>query len=259
MENGSSMTRDWRALFESTYAAAASPVQERIWRAALGEEYPEGVDPYSFVTRSELGQIAEEVRVGPGDTLLDIGCGRGGAGLWVAASTGADLVGIDIAEAALVDARRRAAAMAMPATFRRGEFEATGLDAAAVDAIMSVDALLFTPDKAAAFVELRRVLRTGGRLVLTSWDYHRQPAGRPPQVPDHRPLAATAGFEVLAYETADRWRERSDAIGQGLLDAVDELAAESGEDVAEVLESILEMNATTKAMIRRFLLVAEAR
>jgi methyltransferase family protein len=138
LQTGQPVTRDWRAPFEGTYAAAASPVVERIWRAVLGAEYPEGEDPCSFMTRSELGRVAEEVRVGPGDRLLDLGCGRAGAGLWVAASTRADLIGVDIAEAALVDARRRAAAMALPATFRRGEFEATGLDAAAVAAILAV-------------------------------------------------------------------------------------------------------------------------
>ena len=253
------MTQDWRAVFEATYSSAASPTEERIWRAVLRDEYPAGLDPYSFITRSELARFADEVRVGPGDTLVDVGCGRGGAGLWVASATGADLIGIDIAETALVAARDRAAAMGSRATFRRGEFEATGLEDASVDAVMSVDALLFTPSKAAALVELRRVLRSGGRLVLTSWDYHRQPVGRPPQVPDHRPLAEEAGFRVVAYDTTERWRERNEQIGQGLLDAAPELAAESGEPVEDVRAGIAEMNATTDAMIRRFFLVAEAR
>jgi SAM-dependent methyltransferase len=252
-------TTDWRKIFEDTYAASTPPTQERIWREVFGDEYPEGVDPYSFVTRSELDRFAREVRVGPGQTFLDIGCGRGGAGLWVAVATGADLIGIDIAETALVAARERAERLARTATFRRGEFEATGLDDASVDAVMSVDALLFTPSKQAAFVELRRILRPGGRLVLTSWDYHRQPVGRPPQVPDHRPLADAAGFEVLAYDATDRWRERNERAGSGLLEAVEELAAESGEPVEEVRASILEMNATLETMIRRFFLVAEAR
>jgi SAM-dependent methyltransferase len=253
------VTTDWRQVFEETYAAAASPVQERIWREVFGDDYPEGVDPYSFVTRSELDRFARDVRVEPGQTLLDVGCGRGGAGLWVSAATGASLIGIDIAETALVAARARAERMGQKATFRRGEFESTGLDDASVDAMMSVDALLFTPSKEAAFVEFRRILRPGGRLVLTSWDYHSQPVGRPPQVPDHRPLGEAAGFEVLAYDTTDQWRERNERAGQLLLDAAEELAAESGEPVEEVRSSVREMNATVEMMIRRFFLVAQAR
>jgi predicted RNA methylase len=48
--------------------------------------------------------------------LVDADCGHGGPGLWVAAVTGARLIGIDPDEAALAAARRRAdqAGMAGP-------------------------------------------------------------------------------------------------------------------------------------------------
>jgi hypothetical protein len=55
------VTTDWRQVFEETYAAAASPVQERVWREVFGDDYPEGVDPYSFVTRSELDRFARDL------------------------------------------------------------------------------------------------------------------------------------------------------------------------------------------------------
>jgi SAM-dependent methyltransferase len=250
--------RDWRTVFEETYSGASdSRVMERVWRAALGDEYPAGIDPYSYVTNSELQRFADELHVVPGATLADIGCGRGGAGLWVASATGASLIGIDIAEAPLVDARVRAEALGLAAEFRRGEFEATGLDDASVDAVMSVDALLFTPDKAAAMRELRRVMRPGGRLVLTSWDYHTQPLGRPPQVPDHRPLLEPAGLRLLAYEDTPDWRAAMTRIHNGLLEEVDALAAEQGVPADEMRAGIEEMHATVATMTRRFRLVAE--
>ena len=233
-----------RAAFESTYAAPPSRVQERIWRSVFGDEYPEGLDPYSYISRTELARFAYDAQVGPGDLLVDIGCGRGGAGLWVAMTTGARLVGIDIAESALEAARDRARRLGADAEFRLGRFEATGLDDSTADAVMSVDALLFTPDKAAAMVELRRILRPGGRLVLTSWDYHSQPVGRPPQVPDHRPLAEAAGFSIFAYEETNAWRTRVRDTGLGLLDAADELAAEEGAPVAKVRSGLEQMLAT---------------
>ena len=252
------MDTDWRAIFEETYTAPPSRVAERVWRSVYGDEYPDGVDPFSYVSRSELARFAGEVDLGAGDTLVDVGCGRGGPGLWVAAAAGARLVGIDIAEAALEAARARAARMGADATFRLGAFEATGLDDGAVDAVMSVDALLFTPDKAAAMAELRRILRTGGRLVLTSWDYHAQPAGRPPQVPDHRPIAQAAGFAIIAYADTEDWPNRMRGTTLGLLDAVDELAREDGEPVAEVRADLEQMLANLDTLTRRFLLVAEA-
>jgi ubiquinone/menaquinone biosynthesis C-methylase UbiE len=251
-------TTDWRAIFESTYANPSSRVQERIWREAFGAEYPEGVDPYSFVTRSELERFVRDLKVGEGRTLVDVGCGRGGAGLFVAVATGAHLIGIDIAETALVAARSRATAMNNDAEFRRGEFEATGLPDASADAVMSIDALLFTPDKSAALMELRRILRPGGRLVFTSWDYHTQPEDRPPQVADHRPLLEAAGFGVDAYEVADRWREYIDATSRGILASIDELAAESGETPDAVRAGAEEMVATVNAMTARIFVVATA-
>ena len=252
------MERNWQAIFEETYQGPPSTVERRIWQDVFGDEYPNGLDPYSFISRTELGRFAAELRVGRGETLVDLGCGRGGPGLWVAGATGAHLIGVDISENALEAARARAGAMDIAAEFRNGSFEASGLPSGTADAVMSVDALLFTPDKEAAARELRRMMRAGGRLVLTSWDYHRQPDGRPPQVADHRPVFEGAGFSIAAYEDTDPGLARHRMVMSGLLDSVDELAAENEVPAAEMRAGIEEMAATVDAMIRRFLLVATA-
>jgi len=44
-----------------------------------------------------------------------------------------------------------------------------------------------------------------------------------------------------------------------LLDSVEDLAAESGEDPDEVRQGVLEMAATTETMLRRVLIVAQRR
>lgn len=252
------MDRDWRAEFERTYAGSPSAVQERVWRQVFDDEYPEGLDPYSYVSVSELDRFVREVRLNNDEILVDAGCGRGGPGLFVAAATRAGLIGIDIAEAALAAARTRAQAMGIQAHFVLGSFERTGLDDECADAVMSVDALLFTPDKAAALRELRRILRPGGRLVLTSWDYHRQPVGRPAQVDDHRPLLAAAGFETEAYDETEDWFERQQRTTELLLEACDELAAESGETEAETRAQLEETAATFPTISRRVFVVATA-
>jgi SAM-dependent methyltransferase len=250
--------RDWRAIFDEVFQGATSPLHHRVWRAALGDEYPEELDPYSYISRTELDRIRRELRVAAGDTMADLGCGRGGPGLWLAAATGADLVGVDISPAAVEAATAHASALGLAdrARYQVGTFAQTGLGTASVDAVVSVDALLFAPDKEAACVELARVLRPGGRLAATTWDYHSQPVGRPPQVDDHRPLLHRAGFAVEAYEETVDWRDRQQAITDGLLASVDELAAESGEDPATVRASIEEMGRTQDTMIRRVLIVA---
>ena len=121
---------------------------------------------------------------------------------------------------------------------------------------MSVDAFLFTPDKQAASTEPARVIRPGGRLVMTSWDYRRQPADRPPQVDDHRPLLTAAGFEIERYDETEDWLDRQQSTVAGMLEHLDAIAAEEGEDPDEMRAGIEAMARTFDDIIRRFLVVA---
>jgi SAM-dependent methyltransferase len=249
----------WAAGFDDEFGSPPSAVMARVWQTVLGAEYPAELAPYSWVTRTELADFAREVRVSAGDLLVDVGSGRGGPGLWVAARTGADHLAVDITEVGLEEVRKAAGRLGLGARSRAavGSFEQMPLEDGTADAVMSVDALLFTPDKGAAARELARVLRPGGRLVLTTWDYSGQPVGRPPQVADHRPLLTTAGFDVLRYEETTDWERRQRDTCRLLLESVDELAAEDGDDPAEVRASVLEMAATIDTIIRRVLIVAQ--
>lgn len=255
------MTGDtsWTEVFTSVFEAPASAVQARIWAETYGEDYPAELDPYSFTTWSELRRIADALRLARGDLLIDIGCGRGGPGLWVASVTGASLLGVDISPTALEAARGRAVALGLgnSATYAEGSFDAIPADSASAQGVLSIDALLFAPDKQAAISDIARVLEPGGRLVATTWDYHTQPVNRPPQVEDHRPLLIEAGFRVDSYDETPQWLENHRTLDSLMLDSVDELAEESGEDPAEVRAGIQEMSATVDAMLRRVLIVAE--
>lgn len=246
---------DLTEVFNQALADPPSPVTTAIWREALGDEYPEGADPYSWVSRSELDAISAVVRA-TGQDLVDVGCGRGGPGLWVAKATGARLVGVDIAQTGLDAAAASASAVGVPAQYRLGRFEDLPLPDGAADVVMSIDAFLFTPDKPGAARELARVLRPGGRLAMTTWDYHSQPVNRPPQVDDHRPLLEGAGFEVERYDDTDGWEARQRRTTDGLLAHAEELAVESGETVEEFRAGVEEMAATIDCMIRRVLVVA---
>jgi hypothetical protein len=95
--------------------------------------------------------------------------------------------------------------------------------------------------------------------VLTSWEYHSQPADRPAQVTDHRPLLDQAGFDVLSYEETRAWRDRQQRTGQALLAAAAELAAESGSTAAQQRARITEMNASMAMITRPVLVTAERR
>lgn len=251
--------RDWQAHFDTVFRDMAGSVHDRVWREVYGDEYPEGIPGYNYVSRTELRHILRELRLRPGDVLGDFGCGQGGPGLWLAARAGTRLVGLDISAVALDAAKATAAALGLAerAEFRLGGFAGSPVDDGALDAVVSIEALLFAVDKPVAIAELARVLRPGGRLVATTFDYHSQPAGRPPQVDDHRPLLSAAGFDVIRYDETDQWRRRVAAIARRLLAATDEIAAETGEDPDELRADTLEMQATIAHMRRRVIMVAQ--
>jgi ubiquinone/menaquinone biosynthesis C-methylase UbiE len=184
------------------YASPESPTHRAIFREVYGADYPEDVAPNSFITMPLLRRMAQSLAVGPGATIIDIGCGRAGPSLWVARETGAALVGVDLASMAVAHAARRAQefGVADRAQFEVGDCTALRFAAHTFDAAMSVDVLWMVPDRPAALREVARVLKPGARFVFTNWDRDLAPPGTPPPAPDHRPLLRAAGFAIETYE-----------------------------------------------------------
>lgn len=151
-------------------AQEESPLLKELWARAWGDEYPDEVEPYSSCSWSVLGEMVSALRLRPGQTLVDLGCGTGGAGLWLARAFNANLVGIDFSAAAIVLASARAKHWlpAGRAEFRVSSFEATGLPESYADAAVSLDALPLSTDLGATLAELRRLLSPGSRAVFTA-------------------------------------------------------------------------------------------
>jgi SAM-dependent methyltransferase len=211
-----------------------SPTYRRVYRQVYEDAYPEEAEPFGAATRSDLQRIAEVIGVGPGQVLLDLGCGAGGPGLLVAQRTGARLVGMDLSAVAIRQATVRAASWGLPAqaTFQVGDISASGLPSAAFDGAMSVDVLWMVPDKRAALREIARVLRPAARFVCTTWEFAESPPDEP-QVADYRPLLREAGFVVERYEEDRAFPSYFRALSAAFHAARDDLATDVGAALAD--------------------------
>jgi SAM-dependent methyltransferase len=105
-----------------------------------------------------------------GERVLDLGSGAGVDALIAARQVGPNgrVIGVDMTPEMLAAARRNAAAAGADwVEFREGRLESLPLEDGSVDAVTSNCVINLVPDKAAVFREVARVLRPGGRLVVS--------------------------------------------------------------------------------------------
>ena len=241
-----SRAQAWDAFYSEPRVAE---FRRRIYLEAFGGEYPIDEATDGYITRTELRQMADALQVGPGHTIADLGCGRGAPGQWLARITGAALIGIDISEVALEQARARARQLGIAdlVSYKAASFAATGLDAASLDGAMSIDVIWAIPDKRAGIAEAARILKPGARFVFTDWERDLSPPGYPPPVNDYRPLLEAAGFDVELHQLrpdADMMRrtfyEKMLQYQAELLHVLDEKTAKSNLREAKVWLGLLD-------------------
>jgi len=104
----------------------------------------------------------------PGETVVDLGCGRGGDVVKAAERVGPSgaAVGVD-ASPAMLDAARERAAHLPQARFVESDLAAVDLPAGLADVVLSSCAINHAPDKAAVYREIHRLLRPGGRFAVS--------------------------------------------------------------------------------------------
>jgi len=246
--------------YDAVYAATpASPTLRRLWAEhVLGPDFPPEFGHISFVTLSQLRRMAEELRLSPDRTLVDLGCGMGGPALWMANESGASLIGVDLSPVAVELATSRAAQLGLSSRtqFVHGSFAETGLENQSVHAAMSEDALQYAPDKLAAMTEIKRILQTGGRFVFTAFELDPDRASGLPilgedPVSDYRGPLEHAGFLVELYEKAPGWPEPMTTVYQSLLSAREALSAEMGDRALTALFAELTITLERRPYHRR--------
>jgi ubiquinone/menaquinone biosynthesis C-methylase UbiE len=137
-----------------------SAIHDAIWEALPVDATPE---------RFELRRGFLLAHVGPGDTVLDLGCG---AGEFSAALLGAGAapIAVDVAAEALRRARERVPGLDARLWLAG---EPLPVEDNAADVVWAGDVVEHVVDVAPWLSEARRVLRPGGTLLLTTPDHGR--------------------------------------------------------------------------------------
>jgi SAM-dependent methyltransferase len=137
----------------------------RDYYEELWERLPEELQPPDFAVRAGFART----NVQSGDRVLDLGCGEGDLTA-VLAQAGARPIGVEVAEAALVRARRRHPQLSFervpidgPLPFADGTF----------DVVWASEVIEHMADTARWLSEIRRVLVPRGRLLATTPNHGR--------------------------------------------------------------------------------------
>ena len=114
-------------------------------------------------------RVLANAGLGPGDVLLDVGCGSGLIALGAVAIVGEEgrVIFSDVSETLLEHCRREAAERGVGERCRflvASADDLAGVEDESVDAVTTRSVLIYVEDKARAFRELFRVLRPGGRV-----------------------------------------------------------------------------------------------
>lgn len=148
----------------------ANREQVEYWNAqaghkwvALQERLDAQLDPLGHLVMDRLAPSA-------GERVIDVGCGCGATTAELAARVGPEgrVLGLDVSEPMLARAKERTAA-ARHVAFACRDAQTHALDPGEADVVFSRFGVMFFADPVAAFVNLRRGLRPGGRLGFLCW------------------------------------------------------------------------------------------
>jgi SAM-dependent methyltransferase len=144
--------------------------QAVYWNDVAGPswaEFQEGLDRQV----APLGRRAmAALKPTPGERILDIGCGAGQTSLELAQAVGpgGGVLGVDLSEPLLAIGRRRCAEV-RGVELALGDAQTFAFEPAAYDAAFSRFGVMFFADPPAAFANIRRALKPGGRLAFVCW------------------------------------------------------------------------------------------
>ena len=147
--------------------------QAAAWNGYEGEHWAAHDDRYDAVNSGFNGFLLDAAAIGEHDRVLDIGCGNGQV-TRLAAGLARHATGVDLSGPMLATARSRAASPGRDGAgtalsnvdFVQGDAQVHPFPAGSFDVAVSRFGVMFFADPVAAFANVRRALRPGGRLAF---------------------------------------------------------------------------------------------
>ena len=137
---------------------------------AVRREYAKLASDYdarwSFYVRATTEETLKRIALPAGYRVLDVGCGTGAMLARLAASADAVLFGIDPVPEMLDQARSK---VAEKVDLRVGKAEQIPFGPEEFDVVISCNMLHYVRQPELAVREMHRVLRPGGKVVVTDW------------------------------------------------------------------------------------------
>lgn len=138
---------------------------QSVWNAPAGR--------YDAISRSisdAIEHAVERLQPKSGERVLDLATGTGwGSRIIANRFPGCSIIGADIADQMLEHARATAKQQALDITYTHADAEKLPFETGSFDAVISTFGVMFASKPEAAAAELARVVKKGGRLVLTTW------------------------------------------------------------------------------------------
>ena len=142
------------------------------WAGAMGERWLANLQAFEGTIAPVGEALLARAAYRPGERVLDIGFGGGASSLAIAriVAPGGEVLGIDISPDLVAATTRRAAADGLAnARFICADAAKTDVPDGPYDRLCSRFGSMFFADPAAAFANLRRGLKPGGRIDLAVW------------------------------------------------------------------------------------------
>ena len=223
--------------------AVENAEQIRAWNGDSGRHWVVHRDRYATMHRPFTDALRTAAAIRPGRAVLDIGCGCGATSLAAARSTaGGVVLGVDVSETMLAQAREDADQAGLGTVrFVAADAQVHSFPAAAFDLAVSRFGMMFFADPSAAFTNIARALRPGGRLVFVCWqelarnEFRNLPLA---VLAEHLPVPQVDGSGPGGFSLADPARIRDLLDGAGFSNVrIEPVAGQMwmGSDIEDVL------------------------